>query len=62
MLSKKSRFRISLAICSAFVGGLMSCTSNQTTSVVSSAVNYTITDEAGDAANLKMANTPTAPF
>lgn len=62
MLSKKSKFIISLAICSAFVGGLMSCTSNQTTNVVSSVVNYTITDEAGDAANLKMVNTPIASF
>ena len=62
MLLKKLIFIISITICFAFVGGLMSCTSNQTTSVVNNIVNYTITDEASDIVNLKMSNTPIAPF
>lgn len=58
MFSKK--LIVIVALCSALTFNLISCSNNSVPTV--SNVNYTITDEAGEATNLKMANTPISFF
>ncbi len=58
MFSKK--LIVIVALCSALTFNLISCSNNSVLTV--SNVNYTITDEAGEATNLKMANTPISFF
>lgn len=61
MISKKLKLMITLGLCCSFTLGLVSCSGTSSMSR-STNVSYAITDEAGDAANLKMPNMPTAPF
>lgn len=60
MFSKK--LLVTVAMCSTLVFSLMACSNNNTSNSSMSNINYTITQEAGDSANLKMANTPISFF
>lgn len=60
MFSKK--LLVTVAMCSTLVFSLMACSNNNTPNSNMSNINYTITQEAGDSANLKMANTPISFF
>lgn len=59
MISKKSKFLISLAICGVFVFGLTSCTN---TSKVENKIVYTFSQNVEDVEILKMSNEPMSNF
>ena len=63
MFSKK--LLVTVAMCSTLLMGVMSCSNtamtNNNISNISN-IKYTVTGEAGDAANLKMSNTPISFF
>lgn len=61
MLSKKSKTVITLTLTCSLTMGLISCSSSSSASRNTN-IKYSITDEAGDAAELKMMNMPTAPY
>lgn len=61
MLSKKSKTVITLTLACSLTIGLISCSSSSSASRNTN-IKYSITDEAGEAAELKMMNMPTSPY
>lgn len=65
MIIKNSKNLMALALASSLVLGLAGCgnsaTASSSTASRDQAISYAITPEAGDTANLKMMNMPTAP-
>lgn len=61
MISKKSKVIITLTLACSLTAGLISCSDSSSFSR-DSKIKYSITAEAGDAAELKMNNMPTAPY
>ncbi|EOR27985.1 endo-beta-N-acetylglucosaminidase [Clostridium sartagoforme AAU1] len=61
MFSKKSKTVITLTLACSLTIGLISCSSSSSASRNTN-IKYSITDEAGEAAELKMMNMPTSPY